>query len=50
MLVVDDDPLNRTLLSLSLKAVGHAVVEAENGQEAIELLSATAVDVVLTDI
>ena len=50
VLVVDDDPLNRTLLSLSLKAVGHAVVEAENGQAAIELLSATSVDVVLTDI
>ncbi len=50
VLVVDDDPLNRTLLSLSLTAAGHTVVETEHGRAAVEALGAKAVDLVLTDI
>ena len=50
VLVVDDDPLNRQMLSMSIGHLGHAVVEAGNGLEAIEKLATHAVDVVLTDI
>lgn len=50
VLVVDDDPLNRTILSMSLGNDGYAVLEASNGREALEVLAQHAVDVVLTDI
>ena len=50
VLVVDDDPLNRAMLSMSLGSLGHQVVEAGNGLEAIERLAEHSVDVVLTDI
>ena len=50
VLVVDDDPLNRTLLSMSLTGLGHQVLEAGNGHEAIARLAAERVDAVLTDI
>jgi adenylate cyclase len=52
VLVVDDDPLNRMLLSMSLTGLGHRVLEAGNGREAIEALTGAAggIDVVLTDI
>ena len=50
MLVVDDDPLNRAMLSMSLGSLGHQVVEAGNGLEAIDALATNDVDVVLTDI
>jgi class 3 adenylate cyclase len=50
VLVVDDDPLNRTMLSMSLGAEGHEVREAGNGREAIAMLAEHVIDVVLTDI
>ena len=50
VLVVDDDPLNRQLLSMSIGRLGHDVIEAGNGLEAIETLGQHSVDVVLTDI
>ena len=50
VLVVDDDPLNRAMLSMSLGAAGHEVREAGNGREAMAVLDAHAIDVVLTDI
>jgi adenylate cyclase len=50
VLVVDDDPLNRAMLSMSLGSEGHQVLEAGNGREAIAMLAAHPIDVVLTDI
>jgi adenylate cyclase len=50
VLVVDDDPLNRAMLSMSLGALGHQVIEAGNGLEGIEALGAHDVDIVITDI
>ena len=50
ILVVDDDRVNRTLLARSLVGSGHEVLTAENGVEALEVLQASAVDVVLLDI
>jgi adenylate cyclase len=50
VLVVDDDPLNRMLLSRSLEQEGHRVDSAVNGQEALGILRERPFDVVLLDI
>ena len=38
ILVVDDDPLNRMLLTRSLEQEGHRVGAAASGREALEIL------------
>lgn len=50
ILVVDDDRTTRLKLSLGLKQQGHAVIEAENGRQALEKLRAELFDLVLLDI
>lgn len=50
ILVVDDDAMNRTLLSKSLEQRGHAVTTAEDGRRALELLRSEPFDVVLLDV
>ena len=50
ILVVDDDPVTRTLLTKRLIREGHTVDSAENGRVAIEKLSREFHDVVLTDL
>lgn len=49
LLVVDDEPANRDLLSDGLKHAGYAVATASDGQEAIELLNQQNFDMVLLD-
>jgi two-component system response regulator AtoC len=49
ILVVDDEPKMRRLLELALLGMGHAVVQAGDGAEALELLAGDACDLVLTD-
>lgn len=52
VLVVDDEPANRRLLSAALGAEGHTVLEAGDGHHALEVLAreAQGVDVVVTDV
>ena len=50
VLVVDDDPLNRMLLTRSLEQEGHRVSAAASGQEALDILREKPFDVVLLDI
>lgn len=50
ILVVDDNRMNRLKLSHVLQQQGHSVAQAENGQEALDMLHAAAYDVVLLDI
>jgi adenylate cyclase len=50
VLVVDDDRLNRKLLTRGLEQAGHLVRTAENGREALKLLVEDPPDVVLLDI
>jgi adenylate cyclase len=50
VLVVDDDPVNRMLLSRSLERDGHRVATAEDGRQAWEMLQRDEFDVVLLDV
>ena len=50
ILIVDDYPMNRLKLSRVLEQQGHAVIQAENGRQALALLHKEPVDVVLLDI
>ncbi len=50
ILVTDDDPVNRMLLSKLVEREGHRVTEAENGKQACEILKSQPIDVVLCDI
>ncbi|HSR32652.1 MAG TPA: response regulator, partial [Anaerolineae bacterium] len=50
ILVVDDNELNRNILTHHLQAQGHTVAMAENGRQALELISSDSFDLVLLDI
>jgi class 3 adenylate cyclase len=50
LLVVDDNKVNRILLSRGLEGHGHKVETAENGKQALEKLRADPFDLVLLDI
>jgi CheY-like chemotaxis protein len=49
ILVVDDDPTGRALLREILVEDGYAVLEAEDGEFALELIETKPVDLVITD-
>ncbi len=50
LLVVDDSELNRDMLTRYLKRQGHAVMTADNGRKAIDLLKEHAFDLIVLDI
>ena len=50
LLVVDDNKVNRLLLSRSLEQQGHRLEMAENGLRALEMMHAKPYDLVLLDI
>jgi len=54
ILVVDDESANRKLLRLILEDAGYDILEAEDGQEAINVLSSgenpMTVDLIITDL
>lgn len=50
ILIVDDDYVNRKLPSVVLGRVGHAVIEAATGTDALALAEREAIDVVLLDL
>lgn len=49
VLIADDDPLMLSFIGDVLKRAGKEVIKTTNGQEAIEVLSSVAVDLVITD-
>lgn len=50
ILVVDDDPAERTLLRRALELDGHRVLEAADGQEGLDLAASERPDLVLLDL
>ncbi len=50
LLVVDDNKVNRILLLRGLEQLGHSVVQAENGKQALECLKSEPFDLALLDI
>ncbi len=50
ILVVDDNKINRRLLSRILVAAGHSVIEAEDGEKAVETFKKNKLDLILMDI
>ncbi|MCB9750316.1 MAG: response regulator [Myxococcales bacterium] len=50
VLVVDDNELNRNMLSRRLERDGHDVKIAENGREALEMLRGEEFDLILLDV
>lgn len=50
ILVVDDDPVTRTLLKKRLAKEDYAVETVDDGVQAIEKISSTVYDVVMTDL
>ena len=50
VLVVDDDPVNRSVLARSLEREGHRHATAKNGREALEMLRMVPFDIVLLDV
>ena len=50
VLIVEDNPINRNVLSDMLHSMGHFVQEAVNGADAIERAKTTAFDVIFMDI
>ena len=50
LLVVDDNRVNRLLLTRALEQNGHQVANAENGRAGLEMLRAKTYDVLLLDI
>jgi DNA-binding response OmpR family regulator len=50
ILVVDDDPLNRMLLTRDLEREGHRVATAQDGVRALQALGAEPFDIVLLDV
>ena len=49
VLVVDDDSMLRTLIRVKLSKSGYVVIEAEQGQQAIEMFDQEKPDIVLMD-
>ena len=49
VLLIDDDPQLRQLLEITLEIDGFEVVQAGNGQEALEQLGRSAPDLILLD-
>jgi sigma-B regulation protein RsbU (phosphoserine phosphatase) len=50
ILIIDDDEINRHIMSRQLERQGHTVVSVVNGREAIALLKRVPFDIILLDV
>lgn len=49
ILIVEDDPSSRLMLQATLRSLGHEVVSAANGLEALKLLAENQIRVIVSD-
>lgn len=49
ILIADDDPIVRLTVSEFLEAAGHSVLEANDGQEALDMLATIQIDLLIVD-
>lgn len=49
ILITDDEPHMRRLIAFSLKRTGHTLLQAESGEDALELIGREPVDLLLID-
>lgn len=50
VLVVDDEPDARAIISYALEKFGYELIQAENGEQALEICRQTLPDMIITDI
>jgi len=50
ILIIEDRPIDRQLLTTILRTRGHEIVEASDGQEALDMLGRISPDLVISDI
>lgn len=50
ILVIDDDPIARRVITLALEAAGHTVLRCENGRKGVEYLTHYDADLLVTDV
>jgi CheY-like chemotaxis protein len=50
ILIADDEPNHRRCLSISLRLEGYEVLEAADGQQALEVLAEGPIDVLICDL
>ena len=50
ILIVDDEPMIRDLLSQALQIMGHSVETCSSGRKALEILEAEGFDLVMLDV
>ena len=50
IMTADDSPSIRQMVSFTLKGDGYEVIEAEDGQDAIDKIAETKVDMLITDL
>src|SRR3990172_6438389 len=50
IMVVDDNPLMRKVVRITLQSEGYVVCEAEDGQSALKVMSDCAPDLILQDL
>jgi two-component system KDP operon response regulator KdpE len=50
ILIVDDEPQVRRTLRATLSDLGYSVLEARNGEEALDLLTTESVELILLDL
>src|SRR4051794_18565897 len=50
ILIIEDRPVDRKLLTLVLRSDGHEVLESSDGEEALDIVQRAEVDLVISDI